>query len=68
MGLPSRFLEKNFVKHEKGDDITPFDGSADSNFLLPFNSLILHFCPQGSESILLELPPPGGPHGAGCSQ
>jgi hypothetical protein len=27
MGLPSCFLEKKFVKHEKGDDITPFDGS-----------------------------------------
>jgi hypothetical protein len=27
MGLPSRFLEKKFVKDEKGDDITPFDGN-----------------------------------------
>jgi hypothetical protein len=27
MGLPSHFLEKKFVKDEKGDDITPFDGS-----------------------------------------
>jgi len=28
MGLPSRFLEKKFVKDEKGDDIiTPFDGT-----------------------------------------
>jgi hypothetical protein len=26
MGLPSRFFEKKFVKDEKGDDITPFDG------------------------------------------
>jgi hypothetical protein len=26
-GLPSRFLEKKFVKDEKGDDITPFDGT-----------------------------------------
>jgi hypothetical protein len=26
MGLPSRFLEKKFVKDEKGDDIAPFDG------------------------------------------
>jgi hypothetical protein len=26
MGLPSHFLEKKFVKDEKGDDITPFDG------------------------------------------
>jgi hypothetical protein len=26
MGLPSCFLEKKFVKHEKDDDITPFDG------------------------------------------
>jgi hypothetical protein len=25
MGLPSRFLEKKFVKDEKGDDITRFD-------------------------------------------
>jgi hypothetical protein len=24
MGLPSHFLEKKFVKDEKGDDITPF--------------------------------------------
>jgi hypothetical protein len=28
MGLPSRFLEKKFVKDEKGDDITPFDGTS----------------------------------------
>jgi hypothetical protein len=28
MGLPSCFLEKKFVKHEKGDDITPFDGTS----------------------------------------
>ena len=27
MGLPSRFFEKKFVKDEKGDDITPFDGT-----------------------------------------
>jgi hypothetical protein len=27
MGLPSCFLEKKFVKDEKGDDITPFDGT-----------------------------------------
>jgi hypothetical protein len=27
MGLPSRFLEEKFVKDEKGDDITPFDGT-----------------------------------------
>ncbi len=27
MGLPSHFLEKKFVKDEKGDGITPFDGS-----------------------------------------
>jgi hypothetical protein len=26
MGLLSCFLEKKFVEHEKGDDITPFDG------------------------------------------
>ena len=28
MGLPSRFFEKKFVKDEKGDNITPFDGSS----------------------------------------
>ncbi len=28
MGLPSRFFEKKFVKDEKGDDITPFDGTS----------------------------------------
>jgi hypothetical protein len=33
MWLPSRFLEKKFVKDEKGDDITPFDGSF--SFFLP---------------------------------
>jgi len=27
MGLPSRFFEKKFVKDEKDDDITPFDGN-----------------------------------------
>jgi hypothetical protein len=27
MGLPSGFLEKKFVKDEKGEDITPFDGT-----------------------------------------
>ncbi len=27
MGLPSRFLEKKFVKYGKGDDITLFDGT-----------------------------------------
>jgi hypothetical protein len=27
MGLPSRFFEKKIVKDEKGDDITPFDGT-----------------------------------------
>jgi hypothetical protein len=27
MGSPSRFLEKKFVEDEKGDDITPFDGT-----------------------------------------
>ncbi len=27
MGLPSHFLEIKFVKYEKDDDITPFDGS-----------------------------------------
>jgi hypothetical protein len=31
MGLPSRFFEKKFVKDEKGDDITPFDGTVLSN-------------------------------------
>ncbi len=30
MGLPSRFFEKKFVKDEKGDDITPFDGSRET--------------------------------------
>jgi hypothetical protein len=27
MGLPSCFKEKKFVEGQKGDDITPFDGS-----------------------------------------
>jgi hypothetical protein len=31
MGSPSRFLEKKFVKDEKGDDITPFDGMQSIN-------------------------------------
>jgi hypothetical protein len=33
MGLPSHFFEKKFVKDEKGDDITPFDG-------IPFFAII----------------------------
>jgi|LakMenE01Jun11ns_1017448.scaffolds.fasta_scaffold9723938_1 hypothetical protein len=27
MGLPSCFMEKKFVEGQKGDDITPFDGT-----------------------------------------
>jgi hypothetical protein len=27
MGSPSCFMEKKFVKGQKGDDITPFDGT-----------------------------------------
>jgi hypothetical protein len=27
MGLPSFFMEKKFVEGQKGDDITPFDGT-----------------------------------------
>ncbi len=38
MGLPvpSRFFETKIVKDEKGDDITPFDGTVlkDLNWLL----------------------------------
>jgi hypothetical protein len=35
MGLPSCFLEKKFGKHEKGDDITPFDGTVSKLKLKP---------------------------------
>jgi hypothetical protein len=32
MGLPSLFLETKFFKGDKGDDITPFDGTFASFF------------------------------------
>jgi hypothetical protein len=37
MGLPSRFWEKKFVKDEKDDDITPFDGMVP--VLFPFSKI-----------------------------
>jgi hypothetical protein len=39
MGLPSFFLEKKYGKHEKGDDITPFDGTSHES--LPLNWFIV---------------------------
>jgi hypothetical protein len=30
MGSPSCFMEKKFIEGQKGDDITPFDGTRES--------------------------------------
>jgi hypothetical protein len=57
MGLPSCFLEKKFGKHEKGDDITPFDGKQLTLMVLisSSNCLWLELCSRRNSNNLSSL-------------